>query len=89
MIFSAFFPKNLHRNASAINLGPLEIKLKKIKLVSDIFTNPDVMAAILYGIGVNPAVKINKNPYSFIDFENKLNSFVKLNFSIIWIPTSS
>ncbi len=57
--------------------------LKKIKPTRGIFTNPEVIAAILYGMGVNPAIKINKYPYSFIDFENKLNSSIKLNFSII------
>ena len=64
MTFSAFFPKNLHNNASMINLGPLEMRLKKIKPTIDISTNPEVMAAILYGMGVNPATKINKYPYS-------------------------
>ena len=44
--------------------------LKKIKPTRGIFTNPEVIAAILYGMGVNPAIKINKYPYSFIDFEN-------------------
>ena len=73
----------MHNNASAINLGPLEMRLKKIKPTIDISTNPEVMAAILYGMGVNPATKINKYPYSLIDLENILNSFFKLNFSII------
>ena len=89
MTFSAFFPRNLHNNASMLNLGPLEMRLKKIKPTIDISTNPEVMAAILYGMGVNPATKINKYPYSLIDFENKLNSSFKLNFSIICIPISS
>ena len=83
MTFSAFFPRNLHNNASAINLGPLEMRLKKIKPTIDISTNPEVMAAILYGMGVNPATKMNKYPYSLIDLENILNSSFKLNFSII------
>ena len=48
MTFSAFFPRNLHNNASMINLGPLEMRLKKIKPTIDISTNPEVMAAILY-----------------------------------------
>ena len=73
----------MHNNASAINLGPLEMRLKKIKPTIDISTNPEVMAAILYGMGVNPATKINKYPYSLIDLENILNSSFKLNFSII------
>ena len=89
MTFSAFFPRNLHNNANVINLGPLEMRLKKIKPTIDISTNPEVIAAILYGMGVNPATKTNKYPYSLIDFENKLNSSFKLNFSIICIQISS
>ena len=60
--------------------------LKKIKPIRDIFTNPEVIAAILYGMGVNPAIKINKYPYSFIDFENKLNS---VSYTHLTLPTKA
>ena len=52
----------MHKITSVINLKPRESKLNNIKPKRGKFTNPDVIAAILYGIGVNPAIKINKKP---------------------------
>ena len=62
IISIALSPIFWHRNTSNKNLKPLDKKLNIIKMGKEIPITPDVMAAILYGIGVKPAIKIKKYP---------------------------
>ena len=61
-IFIALSPNFWHKITSNKNLDPLDKKLNIKKIGKEIPITPEVIAAILYGIGVNPAIKIKKYP---------------------------